>query len=56
MSYRSTPDNEYFGASFISVGGVKSRDIDVPEHRKKIGKSPLWGHRYLGFYIHPLRI
>ena len=43
MSYRSTWKNRYFGASFMSVGGVEAdRDIDVLEYLK----SPFLGHQY----------
>ena len=37
--------------SIIILGKFVSGEALVhPEHRKKIAKCPLWGHRYLGFY------
>ena len=34
MSYRSTPDNKYFGANFISVGGVEAK-ISMSQNTEK---------------------
>ena len=53
MSYRSTPENRHFGASFTSIGGVES----------KILMSPKWTFSDLfrcsgtsiSRFLHPLR-
>ena len=42
MSYRSTPENRHFGASFTSVGGVEA-EISMSQNTEKDRKKSTLG-------------
>ena len=53
MSLRSTHENRYFGASFMSVGDVEA-EISMPQDTKKDWKKSTLG-ALISQPLHPLR-